>query len=391
MNQPPRPNFSKQFVERVLVGCIIMVVVAVFGIGMRISEFHKLRASTEQQAILSVATIKAASGPLTQEIVLPGNILAWHEATIFARTNGYVVNWLVDIGARVKKGDLLAVITAPEVDAQLRQTEANLKTAQANYELARTTEIRWVNLLKTDSVSKQETDEKISDEKAKAAVVFSTIAARDRLRELVSFQRVIAPFDGVIMSRNTDIGKLINAGSSGTVPLFRIVQSDPLRLYIKVPQYFSPSIKPNTMAKLFFTEHPGKIYSAKLLNTADAIDVNTRTLLVQFEINNSNYELFPGSYTQVHLILPVTHTSLYLPANTLIFRAKGLQVATVDKDNRSLLKRITLGRDFGDTIEIVSGIKQGDIVILNPPDSLVSGAKVKIVATEKTTTDGRFS
>lgn len=372
-------NFSNKFLTRIFIAGLVMLAIAISGIVMRIIEYRELRAATEQQAILSVATIKAAAGPLTQDIVLPGNILAWHEATIYARTDGYVSKWYVDIGSRVKAGDLLADISAPEVNAQLQQTEANLKTAQANYKLAQTTAARWQNLLKTDSVSKQETDEKVSDAKAKAAIVASTTASRDRLRDLVSFQKVTAPFDGIIMSRNTDIGKLINAGS-GTIPLFTLVQGDKLRLYVRVPEYFAPSIKSDTVAQLYFTEQPGKIYTAKLLDTAKAIDVNTRTLLVQFEIDNANNEILPGSYTQVNLKIPVTQSSLYLPANTLIFRAQGLQVATVDKNNKAVLKSIMIGRDFGSTVEVVSGLQAGEIVILNPPDSLVTGNKVKVVS-----------
>jgi RND family efflux transporter MFP subunit len=389
MNEKPKLEFSKTFLRRVYIALLVMLGIAIIGIAMRLIEYQLLRAATQQQAILSVATIKANNGPLTQEIILPGNVLAWHEATIYARTNGYVAKWLVDIGSRVKTGDLLAQIASPEVDAQLRQTEAELKTAEANDKLAQSTAIRWKNLLKTESVSKQETDEKVSDAKAKAAIVASTRAARDRLRDLVSFERVTAPFDGVIMSRNTDIGRLINAGS-GTVPLFRLVQSNRLRLYVRVPEYFSPSIKKNTVAQMYFTEKPGKIFSAKLLDTADAIDVNTRTLLVQFEIDNPNNEIFPGSYTQVHLKLPVSHASLYLPANTLIFRSQGLQVATVDKGNKTMLKSVTAGRDFGNTIEIVAGLEPGETIIINPPDSLVSGEKVNVVSTE-TATDGNLS
>lgn len=381
MNEPVKRDFSPHFRERMKFVIYVLIAIAIIGITYRIISYIKLIHSTNNQAALTVAVIKAAQGPSTEEIVLPGNVQAWHDATIFARTNGYVVNWKVDIGAHVKTGDLLAELTAPEVDAQLRQTEADLKTAEANAALAESTAKRWVLLLKTDSVSKQETDEKVSDAKAKEAIVASTRANRDRLVNLVNFQRIIAPFDGVIMSRTTDIGRLINAGSS-TVPLFRLVQSDHLRVYVRVPEYFSTNIKPNLIAQLYFTEHPDKIFPAKLLDTAKAIDPASRTLLVQFEIDNPNNELLAGSYTQLHLTLPSNKNIIRLPVNTLIFRSKGLQVATIDGDSKALLKDITLGRDFGDYVEVVAGISAGETIILNPPDSLLSGQQVKIVSTE---------
>ncbi len=386
MDQQPNKKFSDKFLRRVFIGFFVMLGIAIIGISFRIVEDRKLRTATNQQAVLSVATIQAAAGPVTEKIVLPGNVLAWHETSIYARTNGYMIQWFVDIGAHVKKGDLLALITAPEVDAELRQAEADLITAEANYHLAHTTAVRWRDLLKTDSVSKQETDEKVSDEEARAAIVGSTLANRDRLRELVNFQRVVAPFDGVIMSRTTDIGRLINAGS-GMVPLFRMVQTDRLRVYVRVPQYFSSSILPDLTAQLHFTEHPGKSYSAKLLDTARAIDVKTRTLLAQFEIDNSEYELLAGSYAEVHLTLPANENYVRLPVNTLIFRSQGMQVATIDGDSKALLKPITIGRDFGDVVEVVAGLTPGEVVILNPPDSLFSGQVVNIVSSESAVKD----
>lgn len=386
MEQIPNKKFSDEFLRRVFIGIAIMLGIAIIGIGYRIVEYIKLRMATNQQAVLNVATIKAAGELANEEIVLPGNVYAWHEATIYARTNGYVVSWIVDIGAHVKSGDLLAIISTPEIDAQLRQTEANLVTAEANYQLAHTTALRWKTLLKTDSVSKQETDEKISAEDANAAIVVSTRANRDRLRELVSFERVVAPFDGVVMSRTTDIGRLINSGS-GTVPLFRLVQANRLRIYVRVPEYYSSSITRDLTVQLYFTEHPGKSYPAKLLDTAKAIDLKTRTLLVQFEMDNSNDELLAGSYTEVHLGLPVNGKYVRLPVNTLIFRANGMQVATIDGDSKTVLKPIVVGRDFGDVVEVISGLKPNEAVILNPPDSLFSGEKVHIVSSEPAVKD----
>lgn len=382
-----KKQFSDTFLRRFFIGISILLFLAIIGISIRVINSIRLRYATEEEAIINVATIKAAQGPGNEEIVLPGNIQAWHETTIYARTNGYVVTWLTDIGAHVKKGDLLAEITTPENVAQLRQTEANLKTAEANYHLAQTTATRWKLLLKTNSVSKQETDEKVSDEKAKAAIVLSTRANRDRLRDLVSFQKVVAPFDGVIMSRTTDIGRLINAGSGSAVPLFRLVQADRLRVYVRVPQYYSANITRDLIAELHFPEHPKKIYSAKLLDTAQAVDAATRTLLVQFEINNMNSELLAGTYAEVHLKLPARKGNVILPVNTLIFRAQGMQVATVAGD-RALFKKITIGRDFGDTVEIVAGLSSGETIIINPPDSLINGEKIRVVSASAPIKDG---
>lgn len=383
MENPQRNlTFSDTFLRRIFIVFFVLLGIAFIINCVRIYEYRKLRRTTEQEAVLNVAVIKAAPGPGIQEIILPGNIIAWHDATIFARTNGYVVQWYVDIGAHVKKDQLLATIATPEVSEQLRQTEADLRTAEANYQLAQVTAVRWIKLLRTESVSKQETEEKVSDAKAKAAIVASTRANRDRLRALVGFQRVIAPFDGVIMSRTTDVGRLINSGA-GTVPLFRIVQSNWLRVYVRVPQYFSNYVLPGSTAELTFAEQPGKVYSAKLLDTAKAIDRTSRTLLVQYAIENSNYELLAGSYTQLHLKLPANKNYVRLPVNTLIFRSQGMQVATIDGDETTVLKPITIGRDYGNFVEVVAGLQQEEKVILNPPDSLISGQRVRIVSTEK--------
>ncbi len=377
MNSPSNKKFSEAFRRRVFVVILIMLFIAIIGIVYRIIENRKLRQITHQQAALTVSVTEASKEPVDEEIVLPGNVTAWHESTIYARTNGYLVNWMVDIGAKVKAGDLLATISAPEVDAQLRQTEADLLTAEANYNIAHITAVRWRNLFKTRSVSEQDVEQKNSTEQSTAATVVSTRANRDRLRDLVNFERIIAPFDGVITSRTTDIGRLINAGS-GTVPLFSLVQSNRLRVYVRIPQYYSSSIVPGLIVKLYFTEHPGKVYLAKLLDTAKAIDPATRTLLAEFAIDNFNYELLAGGYTEVHLILPVNKNFVRLPVNTLIFRAQGMQVATVN-GNKALFKPITIGRDLGDQVEVVAGVNPGEPIIINPPDALFSGEKVRVV------------
>jgi len=362
----------------VIIVILILFFAAALGISYRIGAFKHLRTTTNQQAIIKITVMTATAGPRDEDIVLPGNVTAWHNSTLFARVSGYVVNWLVDIGAHVKAGELLAVIAAPELDAQLQQTQADLKTAEANYGIAHTTAVRWRNLLKTGSVSKQETEEKTSSEAATLAIVASTRANRDRLQTLVNFERIIAPYDGVITSRTTDIGRLINAGS-GPVPLFRIEQVNPLRVYVSIPQYYAPRMTPNLRVKLYFTEHPDKIYQARLLDTAQAIDPTTRTLLAQFEVDNPSNELLAGGYTQVHLLLPANPHAVRLPINTLIFRSQGMQIASVDSHNKILFKSITIGRDFGDSVEVVSGLKPGEWVVVNPPDSLNAGTVVQIV------------
>ena len=318
MNTSFPENISAELRRLLLIGAFVAVLIIIFGIALRIYAAVKLRHDTEQQAVTTVEVLKAKPEPINQEIILPANVVAWHDATIFARTNGYLVNWLVDIGAHVKEGQLLATISAPEVDAQLRQTEADLKTAEANNVLAQVTAKRWLDLLKTDSVSKQETDEKVSNAAALSAVVLSTKANRDRLKDLVSYEKVVAPFDGVITSRTTDLGRLINAGSSGNVPLFQIAQADRLRIYVRIPQYYTTGITSGLTAQLTFREHPGQIFDAKLFSTANAIDPATRTLLSQFIIDNKKYILMPGSYTEVHFILPI-NMSIKIPVGSLNF------------------------------------------------------------------------
>jgi RND family efflux transporter MFP subunit len=370
---------NEKIKKNIKITLYVMAIIAVFGILYRGMEYLQLKHATEKASQISVLTTKAISADTPEEIILPGYVVAWHDATIYARTNGYIESWKVDIGARVKQGDLLAVISAPEVNAALKQTEADLVTAIANYNLAETTAKRWVFLLKTNSVSKQETDEKVSDAKAKKAIVDATTANRNRLRDLVSFQRVLAPFDGIVAARNTDIGRLINSGSGAKLPLFRIVQSDPLRIYVRVPQYYAARINNDLKAQLLFPDHPGKRYPARLLNTAEAIDAATRTLLIQLITDNHEYELLSGGYVKVFLTIPGNKNFVRLPVNTLLFRADGLHVAAIDEDHKATLKPITINRDFGDYVEISSGVRVNERIIINPPDSLMSGQEVRII------------
>lgn len=359
-----------------VIALILLVVICI-----RIYAAITLKKETLSQAIPVVNVIAAQKGGGTEPIILPGNVQAWHEATIYARTSGYIKKWYVDIGSHVKGGQLLAEIETPELDAQLRQAEADLNTAIANNNLAQSTALRWANLLKSHSVSKQEADEKTSSASALKAIVIASQANVDRLKQLVSFERIVAPFDGVITSRTTDIGSLINAGSSTTgVALFQIVQSNPLRIYVRVPQTYSSRITPNMVVSLSFAEHPGQKFSAKLLETSQALDPVTRTLLAQFVVENKEGTLLAGGYTEVTFTLPVPATEIRLPVNTLLFRAEGLSIAVVDKNNKVVLKPVKISRDFGSEVEVQSGIQPGEKIIINPPDSLVSGQSVRIAS-----------
>jgi RND family efflux transporter MFP subunit len=378
--QPKTRGVSAKTRDRLTIIGLILATIILIGAAYHVIGGIVLRRHTNQEAVMKVAVIKAAATPSIEEIILPGNVQAWHEATIFARTNGYIKEWKTDIGAHVKAGDLLAEIETPELNAQLQQAEADLKTAEANNQLAQSTAKRWIVLLKTDSVSKQEADEKVSDALAKAALVNAARANRDRLKELVGFERVVAPFDGIITSRTTDIGSLISEGSTTQRPLFHIVQADPLRVYVRVPQNYSARISPDMKVELEFAEHPGKLFPATLLETAQAIDPNSRTLLTEFKADNKSDEILPGGYTQVHLKFPAMSHSVLLPVNTLLFRAQGLQVAILDKDNKVVLKSIKISRDFGDQVEVDSGITPGEVVIVNPSDSLATGQHVQVVS-----------
>jgi RND family efflux transporter MFP subunit len=371
--------------RKAIIALIVVGILAGWGIYSRIEASSSLHDRTEDMAVPVVTVMKATTADTSEEVVLPGNVQAWHEAPIYARTNGYIKDWKTDIGTQVKQGDLLAEIETPEVDAQLHQAQADLATAEANSKLAQITAVRWQALLKTNSVSKQETDEKISDAAAKLAATASARANVDRLNQLESFKRVVAPFDGIITARNIDDGALINAGSgsSAGVELFHIADVSKLRVYVQVPENYTPAVTPELKAELSFPQHPGKVFEASLTDTAHALDPTSRTLLVQFETDNANGELMPGGYTEAHLKLPTRSSTVRLPVNTLIFRSEGIQVATVDAEGKAQLKTITIGRDFGKAVEVVAGVGPGDTVIINPPDSLISNEAVHIAEPDK--------
>jgi RND family efflux transporter MFP subunit len=326
--------------------------------------------------------VEPSSAGLSQEIVLPGNTQAFNDTPIYARTNGYLKHWYVDIGTHVKQGQLLADIDTPEVDQQLEQARADLKNAQANEQLAEITAARWQNLLKTNSVSKQETDQAVSDLSARQASVDSMAANVHRLEQLQSFEKVYAPFAGVITARNTDIGALINAGAGG-VPqeLFHMAAVDKLRVYVAVPEVDSLAAQTGAKATLTLDEFPGETFEGTIVRDSDSIDSASRTLNVEVDVNNTKDRIKTGAYAFVHLKLPqsvhASAQSLTIPANTLLFRSEGLRVGVV-RNGHAELTPIKIGRDFGATVEVVAGLQPTDQVIVSPSDSLTSGTPVRV-------------
>jgi RND family efflux transporter MFP subunit len=371
----PRLHGMRRFIWIVLVVALIL---AVWGVVSRMRARAALANSTAAAAIPVVTTVQPTQSPATDELVLPGNVQAFIEAPIYARTSGYLRSWYTDIGTAVTKGELLAEIEAPEVDQQFHQGLADLATAEANANLAESTNVRWKGLLAHRAVSQQDADTKAGDAAAMRAAATSASANVARLRELESFKRVVAPFDGVITLRNTDVGALINAGESSGAALFRLADTHRLRVYVQVPEAYASRTNPGVNADLEFSEHPGRRYPATIARTAQALDPTLRTLQVELQLDNARGELFPGSYAAVHFKVPGSATTLQIPASALIFRAAGLQVATVGRDNRVKLSTIVEGRDFGRSVEVLSGIAASDAVVANPPDSLNDGAEVQV-------------
>jgi RND family efflux transporter MFP subunit len=371
-------NLRHQIRRYSLILLIVALCLAVWGEVSRVRARASLGKEAAQAAIPTVVTVTPNRTPLGEELVLPGTVQAYIEAPIYARTNGYLKEWRTDIGTQVTKGQLLGEIDTPEVDRQLAQAEADLATARANESLSNSTNVRWKGLLATESVSKQDADEKAGDAAAKKAAADSAAANVARLRDLTSFKRVVAPFDGVITARNTDIGALINAGQSTGAELFRIADMHKLRIFVQVPEAYAAATLPGLEADLRFAEQPSRTFTARTVRTSNALDPTLRTLQVELELDNAKRDVFPGAYAEVHFKLPASAQSLRLPANTVLFRAAGLQVATIDGQKRVKLKSIIQGRDFGSTIEILSGVEADEVVILNPPDSLTDGVAVRI-------------
>ena len=366
----------------VILAIVLLVVAALlmWGIWSRVSASTALRAETAQAALPAVSVVSPKQTAPAQEIILPGNVQPFITSPIYARTNGYLRKWYFDIGAHVKKGQLLAVIETPEVDQQLEQSLSNLNTAKANLALSEITKNRYQGLLNSNAVSQQDADNASGTYNANKAIVEANQANVKQLQALQSFEKIYAPFDGIVTTRNTDIGDLINSGSSSSVKtdLFHIAQPGKLRVYVNVPEEYSQGIKVGMTADLSLAEFPGRNFQGKLVRTAEAINLTTRTLLVEIEVDNPTGTLLTGSYAEVHLKVATHASTLLLPVNALLFRSEGLRVGVV-KDGRVVLTALTPGRDLGNQIEVVSGLQPDDQVIINPPDSLVSGQQVQIV------------
>lgn len=368
------PIFSVFFVIIAL-----LVVASIFLVFQRRAAYRTLAEETEASTIPTVAVIQASEESGDEDLVLPGTLQAYVESPIYARTNGYLKKWYFDIGSRVQKGALLAEIDAPELDQELSQAKAELVTAQANADLSKITSARYSELLKTDGVSKQEVDNAAGDLAAKNAIVQSSQANVRRLEELEAFKRIYAPFSGVIIRRNVDIGTLINAGNGGaTQLLFTLAQTDPIRTYINVPEAYAASIKPGLGAFLELTQYPGQKFEGKVVRTSEAIELASRTLLTEVDVPNRAGLLLPGGYAQVHLRIKAIGPRLQVPANALLFRSEGLRAVVVDDKNHVHLRPLVIGRDFGVTLEVLDGLKSTEWIVLNPPDALEDGQQVHV-------------
>jgi RND family efflux transporter MFP subunit len=362
-----------------LIVLTILMVAGAFALVRRVTERGALAKETERLAIPTVGVIKPATEPASDELVLPAQLQAYVESAIYSRTNGYLLRWNKDIGSKVKKGELLAEIDTPEVDQELSQAKAAQQQTEAQLQLAKSTAERWANLRKTDSVSQQEADQQASAYSQATANTAAAEANVRRLQQLESFKHVYSPISGVITRRNTDVGALITAGSSGTgKELFDVAQVDPLRVFVSVPQTNAPSIRAGLPAHIELREYPGQKFSGKVVRTADSIDPATRTLLTEIDVPNPDGRLLPGSYAEVHFAVPVQITRLSIPVNAVLFRPEGPRVAVVGSDHKVHLKAISIGRDYGTKVEILGGLDPNDQIVVNPADSLEDGQQVNI-------------
>ncbi|WP_201314496.1 efflux RND transporter periplasmic adaptor subunit [Dyella sp. EPa41] len=347
----------------------------------RLAAHGTVARQTDALAVPTVAVVTPARAPAEQMLVLPGDVEAFQEANIYARTSGYLHRWYSDIGTRVKRGDLLADIDAPELDAELAQARSDAATASANYDIARVTAARWQEMLKDDAVSRQSSEENVSTMKAKQAMLAAAQANVSRLAQLQSFEKVTAPFDGVITVRNVDTGALIDAGNGGTpAALFRLAETDRLRVFVDVPQDQAADVVAGAKANLALPQYPGRRFIGTVARTSGAIDAGSRTLRVEVDLDNPDGAVLPGAYAQVSLPLSAAQPGLSLPANALLFRPAGVQVAVVDARGAVQLRTVTLGRDFGARVEIRSGLQGDERVIVNPGDAVSAGQVVRINA-----------
>jgi RND family efflux transporter MFP subunit len=378
---PDAPPLSGRVAAIMIVVLLVLaVLLAVGGIIPRVRARTELKDQTDALAAPTVIANPPQAGQVGQEVILPGNVYAYSDASLFARTDGYLDKWYFDIGAHVRQGQLLAVISTPEVDKQLLQARADLATAKATAGLAKINSSRYQGLLTQNAVSKQDTDTFVTQEASTNSTVDSAQANVSRLEQLQSFEKIYAPFSGVVTARNVDVGQLINAGA-GTL-MFRLSAINVLRVYVNVPQIYSQSAVPGSTAKLTLSEFPGQTFTGKLVRTARAIDPASRTLLVEFDVDNRDGKLLPGAYTEVHMNVHQGVAPLIIPVSALIFRNQGLQVGTVVKGangDQAKLLQVTLGQDDGSTVQVIHGLSADSQVIQNPPDSLIDGEPVHVV------------
>jgi RND family efflux transporter MFP subunit len=361
-----------------LVAAVALGLFIYFGIHGRLEAAASLQNATEQAAVSDVGVVHPKAAAPIDEVILPGATQPFVNSPIYARTNGYLVKWFYDIGAKVKKGDLLAIIDTPELDKQLEQARADLASATSNLALSKITAERWQGLVKTRSVSQQSTDQAVDNLSATQASVDSYGANVRRLEDMVSFEKVYAPFDGVITLRNTDTGWLIDAGaSSPSKQLFQLAQTSTLRIFVAVPEVYSRAARVGAIATLTLDEFPGQTFQGRVTRTSQSIDMASRTLNTEIDVDNPAEQLLPGAYVQVHLKLPNRTRSVIIPANALLFRSEGLRVGVVRNQCAQLIP-ITIGVDYGSSVQVTSGLTLGDQVIVSPSDSLTSGTPVRI-------------
>jgi len=373
-------GFARSWIIVIVLSVVVCAAVLLFGIMPRLEARDALKKETQGLNMPTVSVVKPKTRDGAQELVLPGNIQAFMDAPIYARTTGYLKRWHADIGTHVNAGQLLVEIDTPEIDDQLQQARADLATATANYQLAEKTAVRWQQLLTTDSVAKQEADEKLGDREAKKAALDGARFNVSRLEKMQAFKKIYAPFGGVVTARNTDIGALIDAGSNGTgKELFHIASIDKLRVYVNVPQAYSRDAVPGTPAELTLGEYPDRRFTGKVVRNSQSIDAATRTMLTEVAVDNPKGELLPGAYAQVHIKTQSSRPAVIVPINTLLFRPDGTQLATVGNDQKVVLHKVVIGRDFGTELEIVSGLDPNALVIVNPSDSLTAGTQVRVI------------
>jgi RND family efflux transporter MFP subunit len=380
MSQPDRsPSRPAVRLRQVgIAAALLAIAVVAYGLGSRAAQTSRLRDLTEAQTVPTVAIVTPTSAVNSAGLELPGRLEAYIRAPIYARVPGYLKTWKHDIGAKVKAGDVLAEIETPDLDQQLMQARAELNVAQANAKLAQIGAERWQSLASTDAVAKQDVDQRTFTWNANVAQVKSAQANVDRLVAMEDFKRLIAPFDGIVTARETDIGALINVGAAGGAELFVVSETSKLRIFVNVPQNYVPSVPSGTQATITVPEHPDKTYSGTVADSAQSVNPNTGTTLMQIIVDNRAGELMPGDYAGIHLQIAGAAHVLSVPSSALIFDAKGLSIATVDANNRVLLKPVSIERDLGAVVELASGLSPNDRVIQNPLDGITSGTEVRL-------------